>query len=85
MKGDLAKRQFKTPAQYKRFKRLVSETKVYDVPASLKGELRPYQKIGYSWLVQNITFKFLFFTSFLNILMNNECSEISEDMLMINE
>lgn len=58
MKGDLAKRQFKTPAQYKRFKRLVNETKVYDVPVSLKGELRPYQKIGYSWLVQNITFKF---------------------------
>ena len=26
----------------------------YDAPKSLTGELRPYQKIGYSWLVQNI-------------------------------
>lgn len=52
------KKHFKTPNEYKRFKKLVNETKIYKEPSSLKGELRPYQKIGYSWLVQNISFKF---------------------------
>ena len=54
MDTELAKKHFKTPAEYKRFKKLVNETKIYDEPASLNGQLRPYQKIGYSWLVQNI-------------------------------
>ncbi|MDO5815243.1 MAG: SNF2-related protein, partial [Methanobrevibacter sp.] len=58
MDSQLAKKQFKTPNEYKRFKKLVDETKIYDEPASLTGELRPYQKIGYSWLVQNIKHKF---------------------------
>ncbi|MBR0270689.1 MAG: DEAD/DEAH box helicase [Methanobrevibacter sp.] len=48
----------KTPQDYKRFKKLVNETIVYDEPKSLKGQLRPYQKIGYSWLVQNIKYRF---------------------------
>ena len=52
------KKQFKNPSEYNRFKKLVKETKIYDEPISLNGELRPYQKIGYSWLVQNIKFKF---------------------------
>ena len=45
------KKQFKTPSEYKRFKKLVEETKIYDEPATLNGHLRPYQKIGYSWLL----------------------------------
>uniref|UniRef100_UPI00388E0B41 DEAD/DEAH box helicase n=1 Tax=Methanobrevibacter sp. TaxID=66852 RepID=UPI00388E0B41 len=48
----------KTPQDYKRFKKLVNETIVYDEPKSLNGQLRPYQKIGYSWLVQNIKYRF---------------------------
>ena len=48
----------KTPSDYKRFKKLVNETIVYDEPKSLNGQLRPYQKIGYSWLVQNIKHRF---------------------------
>jgi len=52
------KKQFKTPSEYKRFKKLVEETKIYDEPATLNGHLRPYQKIGYSWLVQNVKFRF---------------------------
>ena len=48
----------KAPADYKKFKKLVNEAKIYNEPKSLTGELRPYQKIGYSWLVQNITFNF---------------------------
>ena len=52
------KKQFKNPSEFNRFKKLVKETKIYDEPISLNGELRPYQKIGYSWLVQNIKFKF---------------------------
>ena len=35
-------------------KRLINPSRVYEVPRTLKGELRTYQKIGYSWLVQNI-------------------------------
>ena len=58
MNTDQARKQFKTPKEYKRFKKLVNETKIYDEPSSLKGQLRPYQKIGYSWLVQNIKYKF---------------------------
>ncbi len=37
-----------------KFKSLINVSTFYDVPESLTGELRPYQKIGYSWLVQNI-------------------------------
>ncbi|MBR5953877.1 MAG: hypothetical protein IK021_00370 [Methanobrevibacter sp.] len=57
MKTDVAKKHFKTPAEYKRFKKLVNETKIYDEPSSLNGQLRPYQKIGYSCLVQKIRYK----------------------------
>ena len=39
-------------------KKLTSKTTLYNVPDSLTGELRPYQKIGYSWLVQNIRYGF---------------------------
>ena len=52
------KRNLKTPEDYKRFKKLINEAKIYDAPKTLTGELRPYQKIGYSWLVQNIQHKF---------------------------
>ena len=54
----LAKTHLKNPKDYNRFKKLVNETKVYEEPESLTGELRPYQKIGYSWLVQNIRYRF---------------------------
>lgn len=54
----LAKKHLKNPDDYKRFKKLIKETKLYKPPKSLTGELRPYQKIGYSWLVQNIKFRF---------------------------
>lgn len=54
----LAKKHLKNPSDYKRFKKLINETKIYNVPQTLDGELRPYQKIGYSWLVQNIKYKF---------------------------
>ena len=54
----LAKKHLKNPKDYARFKKLINEPKVYTPPKSLTGELRPYQKIGYSWLVQNIKFKF---------------------------
>ncbi len=54
----LAKNRLKTPSDYKRFKKLINEAKIYDAPKSLTGELRPYQKIGYSWLVQNIKYRF---------------------------
>ena len=43
---------------YAKFKKLVKDATIYDVPDSLTGELRPYQKIGYSWLVQNIRYGF---------------------------
>ena len=48
----------KVPEDYKKFKKLVNEAKIYNAPKSLTGELRPYQKIGYSWLIQNIQHKF---------------------------
>ena len=54
----LIKNQLKNPQDFKKFKRLIAETKAYDVPESFKGELRPYQKIGYSWLVQNARYNF---------------------------
>ena len=54
----LAKRHLKNPKDYARFQKLVNQAKVYNPPESLTGDLRPYQKIGYSWLVQNIKFKF---------------------------
>lgn len=44
--------------EYAKFKKLVNDTKVYDIPKELTGNLRPYQKIGYSWLVQNIKHNF---------------------------
>ena len=54
----LAKKHLKNPADYNRFQKLIRETKIYDVPETLTGQLRPYQKIGYSWLIQNIKYKF---------------------------
>lgn len=36
------------------FKKLIKTTRIYEQPQSLNGKLRPYQKIGYSWLIQNI-------------------------------
>ncbi|WP_296789616.1 DEAD/DEAH box helicase [uncultured Methanobrevibacter sp.] len=44
--------------EFKKFKKLISETKIYNPPDTLTGELRPYQKIGYSWLIQNIRYHF---------------------------
>ena len=43
---------------FAKFKKLIMENKIYDVPHTLTGDLRPYQKIGYSWLVQNIRYGF---------------------------
>ena len=43
---------------YTKFKKLINETKIYNSPQTLTGELRPYQKIGYSWLVQNTKYEF---------------------------
>ena len=43
---------------YAKFKKLINETKIYNAPQTLTGELRPYQKIGYSWLVQNTKYEF---------------------------
>ena len=54
----LAKKHLRNPKDYARFKKLIKQTTVYNPPESLTGELRPYQKIGYSWLVQNIKFRF---------------------------
>ena len=58
MNTELAEKHFKTPKEYRRFKKLINETKIYDEPSSLNAQLRPYQKIGYSWLVQNIKYRF---------------------------
>ena len=38
----------------KKLKDLANKSEIYNVPNSLTGELRPYQKIGYSWLIHNI-------------------------------
>ena len=54
----LIKKQMKNPSDFKKFKKMVSETKAYNVPKSFTGELRPYQKIGYSWIVSNIRYNF---------------------------
>ena len=54
----LAKKHLKNPKDYARFQKLIKHAKVYNPPKSLTGTLRPYQKIGYSWLVQNIRFRF---------------------------
>ena len=54
----LIKNHLKNPDDFRKFKNLIAETKVYDVPKSITGELRPYQKIGYSWLVHNIKYNF---------------------------
>ena len=54
----LAKKHLRNPKDYARFQKLIKQTTVYNPPESLTGELRPYQKIGYSWLVQNIKFRF---------------------------
>ena len=54
----LAKKNFKNQNDYARFRKLINETKIYEPPHSLTGQLRPYQKIGYSWLVQNINYEF---------------------------
>ena len=43
---------------YAKFKKLINETKIYNAPQTLTGKLRPYQKIGYSWLVQNTKYEF---------------------------
>ncbi len=54
----LIKKQFKNPDDFKKFKKLIGETKAYDAPKSFTGKLRPYQKIGYSWLIENIRYNF---------------------------
>jgi SNF2 family DNA or RNA helicase len=36
------------------FRKLIKTSRLYEVPQSLNATLRPYQKIGYSWLIQNI-------------------------------
>ena len=54
---DLVKKHMKAK-DFAKFKKLISKTTLYNVPDSLTGELRPYQKIGYSWLVQNIRYGF---------------------------
>ncbi len=53
-----AKKYLKSPSDFKKFKKTHKQPLIYDVPQSLTGELRPYQKIGYSWLVQNIKYGF---------------------------
>ena len=54
---DLVKKHLNAK-DFEKFKKLIKRTKLYNVPDSLAGELRPYQKIGYSWLVQNIRYGF---------------------------
>lgn len=54
----LIKNQLKNTNDFKKFKKLIDNSKAYEVPKSLTGELRPYQKIGYSWLVQNVKYNF---------------------------
>ena len=54
---DLIKKHLNTK-DFAKFKKLIAKPTLYDVPESLTGELRPYQKIGYSWLVQNIRYGF---------------------------
>jgi len=54
----LIKKQLKNPKERANFQKLIDNPKIYEIPQSLTGELRPYQKIGYSWLVQNINYNF---------------------------
>ena len=54
----LIKKQLKDRGEIKKFNKLVSETKAYEVPKSMTGEMRPYQKIGYSWLISNLKYNF---------------------------
>ena len=54
----LAKKHFNNQNDYEKFKKLVNDSKIYKTPKSLTGELRPYQKIGYSWLIQNMKYQF---------------------------
>ncbi len=54
----LIKNQLKNPNDFKKFKKLINDNTIYEVPKSLTGELRSYQKIGYSWLVSNIKYNF---------------------------
>ena len=54
----LIKNQLKDANAFKKFKKLISDSKAYETPKSFTGELRPYQKIGYSWLVSNIRYNF---------------------------
>ena len=51
---EIIKKHMQNTKEYSKFKKLIKDTKVYETPKELTGELRPYQKIGYSWLVQNI-------------------------------
>ena len=37
-----------------KFKKLINPSVIHQVPESVTGNLRPYQKIGFSWLVQNM-------------------------------
>ena len=55
---EIFKKHLKNAKEYSKFKKLVDETKVYGIPDDLTAELRPYQKMGYSWLVQNIKYNF---------------------------
>ncbi len=54
----LIKKQFKNPNDFKKFKEMTCKTQAYDAPESFTGKLRAYQKIGYSWLVENIRYNF---------------------------
>lgn len=53
-----AKKYLKNPTEFNKFKKIDNRTKIYNAPKSLTGELRPYQKIGYSWLIHNIKYGF---------------------------
>ena len=55
---EIIKKHMQNTKEYSKFKKLIKDTKVYETPKELTGELRPYQKIGYSWLVQNIKHHF---------------------------
>lgn len=55
---EIFKKHLNNSKEYVKFKKLVNETRVYDIPKELTSELRAYQKIGYSWIVQNIKYNF---------------------------
>ena len=54
----LVKKQLKDSKDKANFTKLIKDHTIYEVPKSLTGELRSYQKIGYSWLVQNVKYNF---------------------------